>query len=354
MHHARPERAGACRRRDPEPDALGGDYWIRLEIQPRHDPQGTHIGFIAVQTEITSYKRQQDILGSISEFSRRLLKSDDLPVERNRLLETVGRAANASRAFAYKVDPPVPVGSPSRNWSVSQLFEWGDDESTLIDNPEQQDLDLHELGFGRWTTLFAEGTPVILNSRSAMTSEEMETLAALGIHAICLFPIITGERVSGLIGFDFRDETRAASFAGWSDLLVNALSASANVYASALERATGQATLRAAVDALDDGFLQLDAEERLILANRRYLELYPSIADAIVPGARFEDILRAGLAKGCYADAIGREEAWLKDRLTAFRSENPMITRLSNGTILRHIEQRTKEGGLGRFARRRD
>ena len=29
------------------------DYWLRLEIQPRFDQDGQHIGFIAVQTDIT-------------------------------------------------------------------------------------------------------------------------------------------------------------------------------------------------------------------------------------------------------------------------------------------------------------
>ncbi|WP_232237271.1 hypothetical protein, partial [Thiosulfatihalobacter marinus] len=37
--------------------------------------------------------------------------------------------------------------------------------------------------------------------------------------------------------------------------------------------------------------------------------------DAYVPGAKFEDILHYGLARGEYADAIGRENEWLRDRL---------------------------------------
>jgi PAS domain S-box-containing protein len=324
----------------------GEEYWLKLAIQPRFDAQGQHIGCISVETDITEYKRQQQILAAIAEFSRRLLKSDDLAQERNRMLADVGQAASVNRAYAYKVDPPVPMGTAQCDWNVSQLFEWRDDGAdVLIDNPAQQNLDLNALGFGRWADQFRDGRAVIIHDRKGMDPDERATLHAFGIHALCCVPIITDGRVSGYIGFDIRDEARAARFDGWSDLLVSALSAAANVYASALERASGQSTLHAAVDALNDGFVQFDSEERLVLANKRYREQHAAIADQIVKGARFEDILRASLAKQCHVDAIGREEDWLQQRLTAFRSEMPMVTRLADGTILQSMERRTADGG---------
>lgn len=324
----------------------GEEFWLKLEIQPRFDQDGQHIGCISVETDITEYKRQQEILAAIAEFSRRLLKNDDLARERNRMLAAVGRAASVNRAYAYKVDPPVPLGLKTRDWTVSQLFEWRDDGvDVLIDNPAQQDLNLHSLGFGGWAEQFHKGAAVIVHNRDGMSAQERGTLLAFNIHAVCCVPIITDGCVSGYIGLDIRDDGRATRFDGWSDLMVSALTAAANVYASALERASGQSTLRAAVDALNDGFVQFDAEERLVLANRRYREQHASIADKIVKGAKFEDILRAGLEQGVHIDAVGREQDWLDERLKAFRSERPMVSRLSDGTILQSMERRTEDGG---------
>lgn len=111
----------------------------------------------------------------------------------------------------------------------------------------------------------------------------------------------------------------------------------------ALRAARGQ--LVAAVEALDDGFVYFDAEDRLVLANSKYRELYPLCADAMTPGARFEDILRTCLENGQYADAIGREKEWLHDRIAATRSNIRSRQRLSDGRVLQIVERETTDGG---------
>ncbi|MGY6409540.1 MAG: PAS-domain containing protein [Alkalilacustris sp.] len=103
--------------------------------------------------------------------------------------------------------------------------------------------------------------------------------------------------------------------------------------------------LVAAVEALEDGFALFDAGDRLVLCNDRYRLLYADSADAIRPGARFEDILRAGLARGQYADALGREDAWLAERLAAHAASAPQVQTLACGTVLRIMEKSTRDGG---------
>ncbi len=111
----------------------------------------------------------------------------------------------------------------------------------------------------------------------------------------------------------------------------------------ALRAARGQ--LVAAVEALDDGFVYFDADDRLVLANSKYRELYPLSAPAMVPGAQFEDILRRGLQHGQYADALGREDAWLRERMAAARTNTRTRQRLSNGRVLQIVERETTDGG---------
>ena len=106
-----------------------------------------------------------------------------------------------------------------------------------------------------------------------------------------------------------------------------------------------RAQLLAAVEALNDGFVYFDADDRLVLANRRYREIYAASAPAMVAGARFEDILRYGLDRGQYAEAIGREEAWLQERLAAHRLQRPITQTLLDGTVLQIIERETGDGG---------
>ena len=101
-----------------------------------------------------------------------------------------------------------------------------------------------------------------------------------------------------------------------------------------------------AIETLADGFVLYDEDDRLVLCNERYRELYALSAPVLVAGARFEDVLRYGLERGQYADAVGREEAWLVERLRAHRQAASMIEqRLSSGRYLRIIERTTPDGG---------
>ena len=52
--------------------------------------------------------------------------------------------------------------------------------------------------------------------------------------------------------------------------------------------------LRGAIDAIDEAFVLYDPDDRLVLCNDRYRETYAGVADLIVPGVRFEDLVRAG------------------------------------------------------------
>ena len=109
---------------------------------------------------------------------------------------------------------------------------------------------------------------------------------------------------------------------------------------------TSEMRLRAAVEAIPDGFVVFDRDERLIICNQTYRDMYSVAAQAIEPGARFEDILRAGLAGGQHTDALGREEEWFAERLAEFRSASGHSEqRLSDGRWIRALDQPTPDGG---------
>jgi signal transduction histidine kinase/DNA-binding response OmpR family regulator len=109
---------------------------------------------------------------------------------------------------------------------------------------------------------------------------------------------------------------------------------------------TEQMRIWAALEAIPDGFVLYDRNDKLLACNQRYRELYPESAEAMVPGARFKDILRFGLDRGQYKDAVGREDAWLQERLDRhLDTANILEQELAGGRWLRVLEQPTPDGG---------
>jgi PAS domain S-box-containing protein len=105
--------------------------------------------------------------------------------------------------------------------------------------------------------------------------------------------------------------------------------------------------LQEVVDAISEGFVLYDADDRLILCNQKYREIYALSADVIVPGNSFEHIIRSGAERGQYAEAIGRVDAWVAERVAMHRNPpGPIDQRLSNGRWLRITEYRTPSGWI--------
>ncbi len=108
---------------------------------------------------------------------------------------------------------------------------------------------------------------------------------------------------------------------------------------------TSHELLTDAIEALSDGFVLFDANDRLVLCNSKYRELHPIVADKMVPGATVEDIIRIAVKRGQHPEAAGREEEWIQQRLVAFR--NPTVSveqQLKSGGWLRVYERKTVDG----------
>jgi diguanylate cyclase (GGDEF)-like protein len=108
-----------------------------------------------------------------------------------------------------------------------------------------------------------------------------------------------------------------------------------------------EAMLRDAVDSISEGFVVFDAEDRLVLVNEAYRSLYPDVAALIRPGISFEELIRATLDIGGYADAVGREDAWLAERMAQHgKLSGNTIQHLQDGRWLLVTERRMRNGGI--------
>lgn len=106
-----------------------------------------------------------------------------------------------------------------------------------------------------------------------------------------------------------------------------------------------QQRLWAAIEALPEAFVIYDAEDRLVICNMKYKEVYAASAPAIFEGAAFEDVIQFGLDNGQYPEAEGQEEAWLQERLDRHQNPSgPMEQSLPGDKFLQIHEVRTKVG----------
>jgi signal transduction histidine kinase/CheY-like chemotaxis protein len=104
--------------------------------------------------------------------------------------------------------------------------------------------------------------------------------------------------------------------------------------------------LISAMEIIDEGFVYYDAEDQLVICNEKYRDYYPKSRDVIVPGAKFEDIIRVGAQRGEYEAALGRVEEWVTERMFAHNAGNTSIEqKLTDGRWLRIMERRTPDGG---------
>ncbi len=113
----------------------------------------------------------------------------------------------------------------------------------------------------------------------------------------------------------------------------------------ALDAARSQ--LNATLETVSSGIGLFDRDDRLVLFNSHWRELYPGLADVITVGASFQQILRAVAERGIVADAVGRDEIWFKQRLALHRNPSqPILQRQADGRWIQIDERRTADGGI--------
>jgi len=101
-----------------------------------------------------------------------------------------------------------------------------------------------------------------------------------------------------------------------------------------------------AISSITEGFALYDSEDRLVLGNHKYYELFAFGEGPPKPGMTYEEIIRGAVANGLVEDAKGRAEGWLRQRLDEHRHpREPLLQRRSDGRWLQISERRTEAGG---------
>ena len=114
------------------------------------------------------------------------------------------------------------------------------------------------------------------------------------------------------------------------------------------EQAAQQANERVtdAIESISEGFSLYDTEDRLVLGNYKFAELFDYGAGPPRPGMTYEEIIRSAVERGLIEDARGRSAGWLRQRLAQHRNRTePLLERRADGTWLQISERRIASGG---------
>lgn len=109
---------------------------------------------------------------------------------------------------------------------------------------------------------------------------------------------------------------------------------------------TAQTRLMDAIETISEGFAQFDSQDRLVLCNSKFLELWPGIETVAEPGITFEDLSRWTVEQGLISDQVGNTDEWLHLRRLRHRlPAEPLVVQLSTGLWLQITERTTGNGG---------
>ena len=102
-----------------------------------------------------------------------------------------------------------------------------------------------------------------------------------------------------------------------------------------------------AIESVPASLLLCDPDDRIVICNSATRRYFPRVTDLLVPGTRFEDLVRAQAASGVLEGVQGDVEDWVTARMMRHRAGDMNLTRPHiDGSWVQVIERRTSDGGI--------
>lgn len=103
--------------------------------------------------------------------------------------------------------------------------------------------------------------------------------------------------------------------------------------------------LTEAIEAINEGFALFDADDRLVICNQRYKDMYARIGLEIKDGLAFETIAAHIASSGIVAQSD--RETWAEDRVAQHRNpDGPFEQERTDGSWMKISERPTEAGGI--------
>ena len=102
--------------------------------------------------------------------------------------------------------------------------------------------------------------------------------------------------------------------------------------------------LQTALSNMAQGLCLFDDQQRIVVANQRYAEMYGLPLESVRPGTTLREILQARVARGVYSEVEGQK--FVEQGLAGFRREVSEILALSDGRFIAVMRRPLANGGL--------
>jgi PAS domain S-box-containing protein len=208
--------------------------WSAAEIEALRAAAGLIAGAVGRERAERDLRRRDAILDAVSKSAQRLLAEPNWSDAAGDLLEHLGVAAEASRAYIFEQrlrDDGMPVAVPR--------FEWvADGIAAEIDDPQLQEVCFVENGLGRHWEMFQRNEAVAGNVADFPESERA-LICSTDTQSIINLPIFVGADFWGFIGLD-----DCVSQRQWSAAETDALRTAASLVAAAIGREYAEEVLR--------------------------------------------------------------------------------------------------------------
>lgn len=285
----------------------GSTYWVDTVIIPLRDEDDQLEGYMSVRKEISARKavehdlqRSESFLKNVAEVAKVGGWSLELETQALFWSDQTKAIHDLPPEFEPRLDEAINYYAPEARQTITHAVE------TAINTGQSWDLEL--------PMITAKDRPIWVRAVGHLIQKE-------GVG-----PVLIGA---------FQDITERKHV-------------EASLRKEVQQRHAAEQLLRDVLETIPDAVAAYDGEDRLMICNASYLETYAASAEAMVPGARFEDIVRFGLARGQYADAGTSQEEqqkWLAQRLKDHKKPPEQLNqKLRDGTWLQVREHRSPAG----------
>ena len=316
----------------------GGDLSARARVLAG-DELGRLAGAVNRMTE--ALLRRDRILESVRYAAQKFLGAADWRSVMDGVLETVGRASGASRAYLF--ENQTDTEGALRGY---QRFEWVAAGTTAqLSNPVTQGFQYAEAGFGRWADMLSKGE-ILCGPVSRMPDSERQHLEPQFIQSLIVIPIRVESEWWGFLGLDDCERERY-----WTEADRTSLLAAADMLGATIARQrTGDALVeakRTLEERVRERTRELEEQVRAKeTARADYADAQARLIDASRAAGKAEVATSVLHNVGNVLNSVGVSATIVSDRLRQSKLANlkraVVMLRDQNGDLARFLSEDPK------------